>query len=120
VVFQFVTAQILIIATLVVASQMSFFQKANLGFNKEAIVMSDMPGDSLGLANRDAVRNELMRIPGVENLSMGNGGLVFGGWYTGLNTPDNHTNEPTLVTGIKLADSSMFSLLQMHFVAGRP
>lgn len=120
VIFQFVTAQILIIATLVVASQMSFFQKANLGFNKEAIVMSDMPGDSLAIANRDAVLNELMRIPGVENISMGSGGLVFGGWYTGLNTPDNHTNEPTMVTGIKLADSSMFSLLQMQFVAGRP
>jgi ABC-type antimicrobial peptide transport system permease subunit len=120
VVFQFVTAQVLIIATLVVVSQMNFFQKADLGYNKDAIVMAEFPGDSLGAASQGALRNELMKIPGIEKVSYGMGGLMFGGWYTDLRTPDNKGKEPNMVTSIKIADSSSFSVFHMQMIAGRP
>ena len=85
VVFQFVIAQALIIGTLVVASQMDYFRNADMGFNKKAIINAGIPGDSLSRTKIDLLKNELYKVPGIENISFSmfapTGG---GGWYTDL------------------------------------
>jgi ABC-type antimicrobial peptide transport system permease subunit len=69
VVFQFVIAQVLIIGTLVVASQMDYFRSADMGFNKEAIINAGFPGDSLSRTKVDLLRNDLIKMNGVQRIS---------------------------------------------------
>jgi len=119
VVFQFVIAQALIIGTLVVASQMDYFQNADLGFRKEAIVTASFPNDSLGLTRLDALRNELYSIPGVSNVSMSTFRPSGEQWATDLRRPANTGINADLVIIMKPADTSFFSLYDMQIVAGR-
>jgi predicted permease len=66
VVFQFVIAQLLVIGTLVVIKQMSFFRNKSLGFDKEAVVLIDLPSDSTLKINYPYLKTELTNLPGVE------------------------------------------------------
>ena len=121
VVFQFVIAQVLIIGTLVVASQMDYFRSADMGFNKEAIINAGFPGDSLSRTKVDLLRNDLIKMNGVQRVSFS----VFapsagGGWYTDLRKETNHsTTSPDMVVSMKPADTGYFSLYTLKLVAGR-
>jgi ABC-type antimicrobial peptide transport system permease subunit len=120
VVFQFVIAQALIIGTLVVASQMNYFRTADMGFNKQAIMNAGFPGDSISRTKADLLRNELYKVPGIENVSFS----MFtpaadGGWYTDLRINDNHSNNPDMIVTMKPADTSFFPLYNLPLVAGR-
>ncbi len=71
VVTQFAISQMLIIGTIVIASQMKFIKKTDLGFSKEAIIMLPIPAnDSIGKIKMEALRNKLSTIAGVENVSL--------------------------------------------------
>ena len=121
VVFQFVIAQILIIGTLVVASQMDYFRTADMGFNKEAIINTSFPGDSLSRTKVDLLHNDLIKMNGVQRVSFS----VFapaagGGWYTDLRKENNHsTTNPDMIVSMKPADTGYFSLYKLKLVAGR-
>ena len=120
VVFQFVIAQALIIATLVVASQMDYFRTADMGFKKDAIINAGFPNDSLGLTKMDALRHDLLLMPGVQQVSFSSGTpTTGGGYYTDLQTAANHTKDRDMVVDVKLADTGFFRLYQLPLVAGR-
>jgi putative ABC transport system permease protein len=120
VVFQFVIAQALIIATLIVASQMDYFRTADMGFTKEAIINAGFPDDSLGLIKMDALRHDLLLLPGVQQVSFSSATPATGGGrYTDLQTAANHTKDRDMVVSIKLADTGFFRLYQLPLVAGR-
>ena len=119
--FQFVIAQILIIGTLVVASQMDYFRNADMGFDKKAVINAGMPGDSLSRTKADLLKDELSKVPGIENISFS----VFtpssanGGWATDLRLPGNNSNNPDMIVSMKPADTSFFRLYNLPLVAGR-
>jgi putative ABC transport system permease protein len=120
VVFQFVIAQALIIATLVVASQMEYFRTADMGFTKEAIINADFPNDSLGLTKMDALRHDLLQVPGIEKVSLSMGTpATGGGFFTDLQTAANHTKDRDMVVQVKAADTGFFRLYHLPLVAGR-
>ncbi|HTS43451.1 MAG TPA: ABC transporter permease [Puia sp.] len=120
VVFQFVIAQALIIGTLVVASQMDYFRNADLGFRKNAIINARFPNDSLSRTKVDLLRNELLKMQGVENVSFSSfAPSEGGGWYTDLRVNGNHSNEPDMIVCMKPADTSYFHLYDLQLVAGR-
>ena len=121
VVLQFVIAQSLIIGTLVVASQMDYFRKADIGFNKVAILNAGFPGDSLSRTKVDFLRNELLKIRGVENVSFSTFTPTTsnGGWATDLRLPENSSNIPDMIIGMKPAETSFFRLYDLKIVAGR-
>jgi len=119
VVFQFVIAQTLIIATLIVASQMNYFRMADLGFYKEAVINAGFPNDSLNAPKMEALRNDISKLPGVQNFSFSMSSPVGGGYYTDLRTPENHAKEPNMVTCVNEADTSFFRLYHLQLVAGR-
>lgn len=119
VVLQFAIAQVLIIGTLVVASQMNYFTHADMGFSKDAIITAQFPRDSAGLASQDFLRNELLKTPGIENVSLSMAVPVVGGFETDLRTPDNKSKEPNMAVAMKVTDTSYFSLYQIQFLAGR-
>jgi putative ABC transport system permease protein len=65
VVVQFVTTIILIIGTLVIYRQLNYIQTKSLGFNKEQVLIIN---DTYSLGNNaEAFRNEMLRLPGVQN-----------------------------------------------------
>lgn len=119
VVFQFVIAQTLIIATLVVASQMNYFRMADMGFNKEAVLNAGFPNDSLGSLKMDVLRNELLKLPGVQSFSYSTTSPLGGAFYTDLRTTENHSKEPNMVTSMNAADTGFFRLYHLQLAAGR-
>ncbi len=69
VVLQFVIAQGLIIATVIMLRQMNYFQHASMGFDKEAVVDVSFPTDSVGVTKIDYLKNELLAMKGIKNVS---------------------------------------------------
>jgi len=120
VIFQFFTAQALIIVTMVMVSQMRFVNTADMGFNKEAILTAELPQDSAGFAKRAALRDELLKIPGIEKVSFGTGAPIGGRWFIDLRTPDNAGKAPNMIIAYKMSDTGFFNLFHLQFIAGRP
>jgi len=120
VIFQFFTAQALIIVTMVMASQMSYVNTADMGFNKEAILTAELPQDSVGFAKRAVLRDELLKIPGIEKVSFGSGPPIGGRWLIDLRTPDNVGKAPNMIVAYKMTDTGFFNLFHLQFIAGRP
>ena len=120
VVFQFFTAQALIIVTMVMVSQMSYVNTADMGFNKEAILTAELPQDSAGFAKRAVLRDELLKLPGIEKVSFGTGAPIGGRWFIDLRTPDHVGKAPNMTVAYKMSDTGFFNLFHVQFVAGRP
>ena len=120
VVFQFFTAQALIMVTMVMASQMSYVNTADMGFNKEAILTAQLPQDSASLASQAVLRDELMHIPGIEKVSFGTGAPVGGRWFIDLRTPGHVGKAPNMIIAYKISDTGFFNLFHLQFIAGRP
>ncbi len=120
VVFQFFTAQALIIVTMVMVSQMGYVNTADMGFNKEAILTAQLPQDSAGFAKRTVLRDELLKIPGIEKVSFGTGAPIGGRWFIDLRTPDNVGKAPNMIIAYKMSDTGFFNLFHLQFIAGRP
>jgi ABC-type antimicrobial peptide transport system permease subunit len=120
VVSQFVIAQALIVGTMVIAFQMDYFSRADMGFRKNAIVNAGIPGDSLSLSRVDGVKQELEKIPGVEQISLSAfAPSSVGGWFTDLRTGENTSKQADMVVCMKLADTAFFRLYGLHLAAGR-
>jgi len=67
VVFQFVLSSVLIIATIVVARQVHYIQRANLGYDRENLVYLPIEGE---LAYKYGVfKTEALKLPGIESIS---------------------------------------------------
>jgi len=120
VVFQFVIAQVLILGTLIVASQMDYFRKTDMGFNKQAVINAAFPGDSLSRTKVDLLREELAKLSGISNVSLSTfAPSANGGWYTDLRAANNHSQNSDMVVCLKPADTAFFSLYNLPLVAGR-
>jgi putative ABC transport system permease protein len=75
VVLQFFISQFFIIGTIVLISQMNYFQKQELGFRKDAVLLVPIPvredpvfGD--GASKMKTLRNEVENVPGIEKVSL--------------------------------------------------
>jgi predicted permease len=69
VVFQFVIAQAMIIATVIIVRQMNYFSQASMGFDKDAVITVPLPSDSAGNSRIDYLRNSLAAMPGIKQVS---------------------------------------------------
>jgi len=67
--FQFVVSTILIIATLIVNSQLSYIQNKNLGFNKEQIIVLPLQGKSVKMQS-EFLKNEILQQSGIINATL--------------------------------------------------
>jgi putative ABC transport system permease protein len=69
---QFGVAIFVFIGAIVISKQVNYFFSKDLGFNKEAILTFALPRDwtPKGVANMEAVRNELAQIPQVKQASI--------------------------------------------------
>ncbi|SDD21514.1 duplicated orphan permease [Mucilaginibacter pineti] len=117
VVTQFSISQILIIGTIIVVSQLHYSQNADLGFNKNAIVLLPIPSNDK--AKLTTMRNRFNTIPGVEKVSYCfRAPASQSNNTTGVNfnhrTEDEHWGINT-----KTADENYLSTFGLKLVAGR-
>src|SRR6185369_10280465 len=71
VITQFAISQALIIGTIVAVSQMNYVRNADLGFNKEALLIMPAYADSVNLTRMEPLRQQLLKNPGVVSVSFG-------------------------------------------------
>lgn len=117
VIFQFFISQVLVICTLVVISQMKYFESQDLGFQKSSIITFPLPTNEQEKLN--TMKSEIIRFPGVENVSYNyaspldesNIGSDFG--YAPLQM------EGTYNVAFKIIDEAYLDLYGIELLAGR-
>lgn len=116
VIFQFVISQFLIVGTVILLSQMDFLQNKDLGFAKDAIISIPIP-DNAPINNKKALKSELLRMGGVDQVSLCSA-LPSSGSVSMTNfriegVDDNH------ITQVKLADENYVSLFEINLLTGQ-
>lgn len=117
VVFQFLTAQVLIIGTIVVIKQMAYIQSQPLGFDKQNVLDISLPGNKS--TELEALRNRLSAIPGVGSVSFSVGAPVSDNQVnTGFNLKEKVAAE-YLNVSVKSADKNYLQTYGLQMAAGR-
>ncbi|MCW3118671.1 MAG: yknZ 2 [Chitinophagaceae bacterium] len=120
VVLQFCIAQVLVIGTLVIISQMDYFKNRSLGFDKDAIINVAVPTDSLSQTRKDGLRNQLLQQPGIKAVSFSYASPSDNGsWSTDFKF-NNSSKKTDFNANLKWADPEYFKLYNLKFVAGHP
>lgn len=114
VVVQFIISQVLIIGTLVVASQMDYFINRDLGFKKDAIVSFFVPDG----AKREVLQQKLLSIPGITGTSFSTGEPSFNSNFAPFSAPDRGIDKDD-VTEIKFVDENYTGMFGLTMLAGK-
>jgi ABC-type antimicrobial peptide transport system permease subunit len=117
VVLQFFIAQVLIICTLVVSSQLSYFREKPLGFNREAVVTVKLPSSEP--EKLEAIRNKLMADGDVKDVTFALGApmsdMNFG---TGMYLTEKG-NAQRYSVNVKPVDAQYKDVYGMELIEGR-
>ncbi|MCG2617155.1 ABC transporter permease [Terrimonas sp. NA20] len=119
VVFQFVVAQVLIIGMVVIVQQMSFFQKHDMGFDKEAIVNLSIPSDSASMSKMDFLRSKVKSINGVKEVSFSFASPADNGNWSSNFRFDHAAEETEWFANLKWADHDFLNAYDIKLIAGR-
>jgi len=116
VIAQFIISLVLIIGTLVMHFQMRYFLNADLGFNKDAILVSTLP--DANTEKLQVLKGELLKNPGIEKVSYATR-PPMANWRV-----NNEINYPTLEKNrysgnLKTADEDYLDLFRLRLIAGR-
>jgi putative ABC transport system permease protein len=115
VVLQFTISQALIIGVLIVIGQLDYFRSAPMGFDKEAIVITQIPDNS----KIASLRNRLAQLPGIEKMSFSFASPIDDNdWYNGI----EFNNVPRPDAGgviLKWADADYPSTYRLQLAAGK-
>ncbi|MEX6685949.1 ABC transporter permease [Danxiaibacter flavus] len=116
VVTQFAISQMLIIGTIVIASQIHYSKTSDLGFNKDAIVTLPVPGSH---SKKKTLESRLATIPGVEKMTLcfqppasnsnNNTGVRF----------DNREEDEHWGINTKNGDDQFMNVFDLKLAAGR-
>lgn len=119
IIFQFGFAQVLIICTLVVVSQIDFLINKDLGFRKDAVILVDAPYPQPD-GKRLSFRDELKQTPGVERVSLCAGAPAENGFSSSELVYKPKGKDVVKVNGFrKFGDEQFIPLYEMKLVAGR-
>ncbi len=117
VIFQFLTAQILIIGAIVVAKQMDFVQSTPLGFDKDSVVDIALPENKPEQLQQ--LQNKLTAVPGISSFSLSLAAPIGDNQAnTEFNLKEKYATEQ-LHVGIKPADKGYLKTYGLQLVAGR-
>ena len=119
VVFQFTISTALIIGTIVVFNQLRYMQNQDLGFNKNEEVAINYFGDSAVQANTEHIRQELLSMPDVKDVSFSNHvpGNTPNNWYLQIANPRGDMQGANL--NFYLVDFDFFKHYGIKMAAGR-
>jgi putative ABC transport system permease protein len=120
VVFQFIIAQALLIGTLIIVKQMSYFMDQPLGFDKDAIVNVPFRVDSLRISRLDHLKQQLLAINGIQSVSYSSNTPVEENQDTWSAISLGHAKQETDFKVItKFADDAYLSTYKLELIAGR-
>ncbi|HNW53049.1 MAG TPA: ABC transporter permease [Bacteroidales bacterium] len=119
---QFVIAQFLVIATLVVSKQINYSLNKDLGYKKEAIVTFNTIWNFFSNKEdnrRFALFEKLKSIPGIEKASLGGSAPAHNGASSTTMKVFNGKKEQELMVETMNADPEYFGIYTMKLVAGK-
>ncbi len=117
IVFQFVISQILIIGTIITYSQMKYFQSADLGYNKDAVLTVQIPEQKPG--QLETLKAKLAGLANVKSMSYGISiPSSDGNWWTSFRY-NNAAKEADFGVVMRFADTSYCSTYGLKLIAGR-
>ncbi len=120
VITQFAISQMLIIGTIVIASQMSYSKTSDLGFQKDGIVMLRVPiNDSAALTSMHVLKDKLATIAGVSNATLCMQAPASGSNNSTDFRYDNRQKPELWEINTKAADDNYLKTFNLKLVAGR-
>jgi predicted permease len=118
VVTQFSISQMLIIGTIIAVSQMNFVRNADLGFNKEAILVMPVYSDSANLARMKPLKQQLLQNPEIINVSFASDEASSDNNWASNFAFDNKEDEGYAVFH-KYGDEDYIKTFGLKIIAGR-
>jgi len=118
VVLQFAFSQIFIIATVIAIMQMNFVRNADLGFNKEAVLLLNMNSDSISRSRHEAFKDALLARSDVKQVSFGFDAPSSGNSW-GSNFAFDKMEDRAFAVQLKMGDDNYAKTYGLQLVAGR-
>jgi len=115
VVIQFAFSVILITGTIIIGNQLSYIRSKQLGYDKDHVLSFNMINMS---QHFDAVKADLMKQPGVSNVTYASMNIVDYGGETGNNSWDGKLPGETLMLSPMNVDKDFLSFFKMQMVQG--
>jgi len=123
IVFQFVIALIFIVSTIIVGTQLRHTLNADMGFNKEAIVLVEVPWkyqkDPRYKDKQFTLLNQLRNLPGIENIALGTAPLSSGYSSSPFELISDKKDPVGIQVFKKWIDTAYLPMYQMELLAGR-
>ncbi|MET0466334.1 MAG: ABC transporter permease [Chitinophagaceae bacterium] len=117
VVLQFSISQALIICTIIAISQMNSVKNADLGFNKEAVLVMTANADSVIFSRQSAFKQDLLAMNGIESVSFSSDvPSSENNWSA--NFAYDHKADEDFDVYMKFADEDYFKTFGLQFLAG--
>lgn len=116
IVIQFTITQILIIGTIVIGSQVRYFQTKDLGFEKEALINIDIP--SREKQTIETFKNRLLNESSIINVAFSNTGTTSGNVWGGNYKIYQDTTIIENDAQIKFADADFLDTYGINLLAG--
>jgi putative ABC transport system permease protein len=117
VVVQFFITQLLIICTIVIAQQMDFSKNMDLGFDKNGILLIDIPKSDK--VKKETLRSQLSQIAGVEKISLAFAPPNYNSNMTNEYQYNNQIKKEGNEINVKVGDDNYLSTFGLQLVAGR-
>ncbi len=119
VVAQFAISQLLIIGTVIAVKQMNFVNNADLGFDKEAVLIAPGYGDSVSLRKMQSFKQQVLQLPGVLSASFSSDAPSSDNNSATNFSFEHSKKDPGFDVFLKIADADYFKTFGLHFVAGK-
>lgn len=115
VVVQFALSIMLIISTLVVGMQLDYIRRKNLGYDKENVLTSGMREIN---SHYDAAKAELLKQPGVLDVTASGGNILDNGSSTGDADWDGKAPNRTFIINQMSVERNFLEVMNLKLVAG--
>jgi hypothetical protein len=116
VLIQFAISQALIICTIVITSPMAYFQKADMGFNREAIVEVELPANERNKLVR--LKDQLLQHSAIKHVSFSNSGAASGNVWTSNYSLRDSSEVKEGRTHVKFIDQDYIATYELKLLAG--
>lgn len=117
VVVQFFITQLLIICTIVIAQQMDFSKNMDLGFDKNGILLIDIPKSDK--TKKETLRTQLTQLAGVEKVSLAFSPPNYNSNMTSEYQYNNEIKKEGNEINVKVGDDNYLPTFSLQLVTGR-
>ncbi len=119
VIAQFAISQLLIIGTVIAVKQMDFVNNADLGFDKEAVLVIPCATDSISLPRMNSFKQQVLALPGISSATFMSDQPSSDN-NSATNFYFNHSKkDPGFDVFLKVGDADYFKTFGLRFLAGK-